>query len=155
VLSVGVGKAALAAEYAVGIASGLDELILNAPNGNEKTQKFVEALNELNVPFTTGGEPENDNSLCVNLFGPENGEPRGGMSINCLLGNVSGEDAPLLLGLTKDGMWVGVNRVENAAIAAAEILNGEGLYTAKLQELRESYDSRLRTDDEEENEKWR
>lgn len=159
VLSVGVGKDSLAAEYAIRIASGLDDLVLNAPaegapGANDKTKKAVDLLNELNVPFTMNGQSGNGNSLCINLFEPEQGEPFGGMAINCLLGNFPGEDASLLLDLTKEGMWVGVNRAENAAIAAAEILNCEGTHTAKLQELRESYDSIIRTDDEEENAKW-
>ena len=41
-------------------------------------------------------------------------------------------DAVKLLGLTKKGIWVGLNRGENAAVAAAEIMK----LSSKLTEYR-------------------
>jgi len=38
--------------------------------------------------------------------------------------------------MMKRGIWVGVGRAENAAIAAVEILNFSGDYTKKLNEYR-------------------
>ena len=37
---------------------------------------------------------------------------------------------------TNHGLWVGLNRGDNAALAAIEILNIDGKYTSKLNEYR-------------------
>ncbi|MBU0980572.1 MAG: AIR carboxylase family protein [Nanoarchaeota archaeon] len=42
--------------------------------------------------------------------------------INVFCGKLKAEDAPMLLEITKNGLWVGLNRGDNAVLAAIQIL---------------------------------
>ena len=59
-------------------------------------------------------------------------------------------DAAKTSRLSKNGLWLGLNRGENAALAAVQILNLDGKYTSALKEYREKMREKvLKADDAE------
>jgi phosphoribosylaminoimidazole carboxylase PurE protein len=62
-----------------------------------------------------------DGSLPITFFPADNPQPADGINVIC--GSLSAEDAPKLLAMTKRGLFVGLNRGENAVIAAAQLLH--------------------------------
>lgn len=57
------------------------------------------------------------------------------------------QDAIALCHLVKQGFWVGLNRGENAALAAVEILNMNGNYSSALKNYREELRKKITEED--------
>ncbi|MBI2133146.1 AIR carboxylase family protein [Candidatus Woesearchaeota archaeon] len=121
VLSVGIGLAEDAAESAAKILDPPDgvSIVSKAPY----SEKAAEILEMLDVQYKLSGSL---NSKCINLrFEDLNhiseADESEALTINCPVSeNV--HEGILNLSKIKSGLWVGLNRAENAAIAAAEIL---------------------------------
>ncbi|MFH1134019.1 MAG: AIR carboxylase family protein [Nanoarchaeota archaeon] len=62
-----------------------------------------------------------DGSLPITFFPA--GNPQPGDGINVICGSLPGKDAPKLLAMTTRGLFVGLNRGENAVIMAAQLLH--------------------------------
>jgi 5-(carboxyamino)imidazole ribonucleotide mutase len=131
VLAVGVDNAKGAAEAAKRIVKGFNGI--NLVNNNEKAEK---TLSDFGVKFTVG-EPKED-FININFADIKNKVKNNHFNINVpTLENSKAKDAIMMLDLMKKGLWVGLNRAENAAIAAVEILNvKDGKFTKKLNEFR-------------------
>ncbi len=127
VLTTGVNNAEEAAHAATLIAKNKMKRIniVNRGKSQKAVDKAVEALNELRVEYSLG---EKVLETAINIHFTSIDEKEGITSesaivINCPTAEKeTAADAIKLLQLTKKGMWVGLNRGENAAVAAAEIL---------------------------------
>jgi 5-(carboxyamino)imidazole ribonucleotide mutase len=117
VLAVGVGNTSEAARAAALIETGISKVNLVEGNGAcEKT------LNELGVAYSTGPIMKN----AVNISFPKLGEKiKAGQEfmVYCPIAEKTyAKDALAAMNMAKTGLWVGINRAENAAVAAAEII---------------------------------
>ncbi|MBN2422845.1 AIR carboxylase family protein [Candidatus Woesearchaeota archaeon] len=61
-----------------------------------------------------------------------------------VLDNSAAADSLKLMEVTKKGLWVGLNRYENAAIACIEIMNYDNRFTGKLKEKRDEMKRKIR-----------
>jgi 5-(carboxyamino)imidazole ribonucleotide mutase len=117
VLAVGVNNAVEAAKAALIIDKGMAKV--NLESSNESCEK---TLNELGVKYTKGPFAKD----AVNIAFPKLGEEvaqAGNLVIYCPLAEkTSAKDALASMRMAKSGLWVGINRAENAAVAAAEII---------------------------------
>jgi len=98
--------------------------------GEGKTaEKAMKTLEELGIAFEMGDMAKD----AVNIVFTELGkvvDERKELVIYCPAGAARAEEAVDAMNAAKQGLWVGVNRGENAAVAAAEILG-------KKEELKE------------------
>ncbi|MBN1156427.1 AIR carboxylase family protein [Candidatus Woesearchaeota archaeon] len=131
VIAVGVDNAKEAAGAAKRIVKGFKGI--NLVNNNEKAEKV---LNDFGVEFSVGEAKEN----FINIDFVDLKDKNNYFTINVpMLENSRAKDSLQLMEATKNGLWVGLNRAENAAIAAIEILNAaDGKYSNKLNEFREA-----------------
>lgn len=117
VLAVGVSNAKEAANAAMAIEKGINNV--NLTGNNELCEK---TLKDLGVDYTKGDFIKD----AVNIAFPKLGDqiiPRTEMVIYCPVAEKTGsEDAIAAMNMAKAGLWVGVNRAENAAVAASEII---------------------------------
>jgi len=133
VLCVGVNNAEEAARYSKMMLKQYNGITITGDIKNERVEKAVEILEKFEVPFEISDKISEKN---VNLQFGNVAKPKG-MTINIpLLDTSKVENALQLMHMMKRGIWVGVGRAENAAIAAVEILNFSGDYTKKLNEYR-------------------
>ncbi len=136
VLAVGVDNAKGAVDAAEMIVKGFKGI--NIINNSKYDEKAKNVLNDLNVGCSLEKEPKKDfiNIMFVEL-NQKIDENFFIISVP-VLENSKAKDALKLIEATKKCLWVGLNRAENAAIAAVEILNAkDGKYSKMLQELRE------------------
>ncbi|MFH1182496.1 MAG: AIR carboxylase family protein [Candidatus Woesearchaeota archaeon] len=117
VLAVGVNNAVEAANAAVMIEKGIRKI--NLVGDNEPCEK---TLKELGVNYSKGGFAKD----AVNLSFVKIGDriiSRKELVIYCPVAEKTGaDDGIVAMKMAKAGLWVGVNRAENAAVAAAEII---------------------------------
>jgi 5-(carboxyamino)imidazole ribonucleotide mutase len=166
VIGVGVN----AAEEAV-IAAGLalqrhDSVKIIKNFHSEKFEKKIsslaELLGELNAKFEIAENAGKitENEVAINFVGLDSGE---GIALNNELAiNVpwlekdSAEDAKKLLQKTGKGLWVGLNRLENAGIVAAELLaiSNEKILQ-KLAGQRKAGAEKVFSADAEQSKKWK
>jgi 5-(carboxyamino)imidazole ribonucleotide mutase len=117
VLAVGVNNAEEAANAAITIERGIAKV--NLVGNNETCEK---TLKELGVDYTKGAFNKSAVNIAFQNFG-SNAAPRKELVIYCPVAEkTSADDAIAAMKMTKSGLWVGVNRAENAAVAAAEII---------------------------------
>ncbi len=142
VLSVGINAADEAARNAALMLEQYEFVNIIGNTSNERARRCIEFLEKFSVNYEISDSP---NSHAVNIrFTSLSDEP---MKDDALVINVplarshSPEDVSKLINLTKKGLWVGLNRGENAAIAAIEILNLDNRYASKLEDLRSSMKS--------------
>ena len=129
VLTVGVNRAEEAAQNMSKILEKHDSVVIVSTQDTKAVSSCQAILEELNISFKKDNkidahainicfEPHNSNALVINV--PS-------------LDATQATSAPQLLDITKQGLWVGINRGENAALAAVSIL-GEH---EKLKQYRE------------------
>ena len=133
VLCVGVDNAGEAAKYAKMMLRQYDGVTITGDIRSEKVKKAIEMLDKFGVHHEISQEPSSRN---LNIhFGPIAEEK--GLTINVpLIDTSKPENALQLMAMMKKGLWVGVGRAENAALAAIEILNLGGKYTKALNDYR-------------------
>ena len=139
--------------------------VLNKLGENEdaskRLYKGVSVLEELGAEFEIvedlGLDYIGEKEIVINLheFGKEVPERKEGLIINVPMKKGSeAKDAIALLGETKKGLWVGLNRVENACIAAVQLLNiGNSSFSAKINSFREKQKQKVLEADERERKK--
>ncbi len=136
VMCVGVNNSFEAAKYAKLMLKQFNAVTIIGDvrdKNNEKVIKAIEVLNKFEVPYEFSQEVSEKN---INLHFGEFAMEKG-LTINIpLIDSSKIENATKLLHLMQNGLWVGLGRGENAAIAAVEILNLDGTYTQKLNNYR-------------------
>ncbi|MDD5162769.1 MAG: 5-(carboxyamino)imidazole ribonucleotide mutase [Candidatus ainarchaeum sp.] len=165
VLGVGVNaaeEAALAAKLALQRHDSIK--IIKNFYSEKFEKKFVSLtglLGELNAKFEIAEKAGKirENEVAINFVGLDLGEGialKAGLAINVpLLEKDSAEDAKLLLQKTGKGLWVGLNRLENAGIAAAELLAiSDEKILQKLAGQRKAGAEKVVSSDAEQSKKW-
>lgn len=147
VLTVGVNNAEEAAAVAMKIINNKAKRV-NITTVKNKDQKAVdkaaETLKQFGIPYGGSDKTAKDAiNLCfVDVNEEELKTATGALIIYCPTSEKeTAADAVKLLQLTKKGVWVGLNRGENAAVAAAEIMGKN----SQLKEYR--WDMRLRVEE--------
>ena len=87
-------------------------------------EKAMKTLEEMGVEFEMGDFAPDAVNIAFTKLG-EKPEAREELVIYCPSGESNPEDGVRAMEAAENGLWVGVNRGENAAIAAAEILGKE------------------------------
>lgn len=124
VLSVGVNNGKQAAEYAKMMLKKYKSVNLIGDVKNSRVEKAVKMLEKFNVHFHFSKQADKKD---INInFTDLNIKTRikdNNLTINVpLLEQGTVIDSMKLLELMRNGLWVGINRSENAALAAIEIL---------------------------------
>lgn len=141
VICVGVGSKEIE-----NIAAFFNKKGVNLINGKGKAlDRCVDVLDRFDVPYKTGKKFDK-NDININFVGLE-GKPLA-KAINVPVKEKSdAKDGLKLLDLTKKGFWVGLNRGENAAIAAVEILSMNKKYDKELKKFRKEIKEKVIKDD--------
>ncbi len=139
--------------------------ILNRLSENEDLTKRlyngVNILEELGVEFSIvedlGLEFNVENEVLVNLheFGQPMVDRKGALVINVpVLKDSKAKDSMKLLKESKTGLWVGLNRIENACIGAVQLVNIRfSGFSRKMGALREKQKQKVFESDERERKK--
>jgi len=120
VLSVGVNKGKQAAQYAKMMLKKYNGVNIIGDIKNRRVKKAVDLLEEFDVPvYFSKAFSRND----VNINFTKTSKATKYLTINVpLIDSKKTSDANKLFNMTKKGVWVGVGRAENAALAAVQIL---------------------------------
>ena len=128
VITTGVNSSAEAAAVAAKIVknSARKVNITSLHNKNKKAvDKAAEILKQFGIPYECTDRENKDtiNLVFVDINERSAGATSENLTIYCPTAEKENAgDSIKLLQLTKNGVWVGLNRGENAAVAAAEIL---------------------------------
>ena len=127
VLATGVNNSEEAAEAAAKITSSKANRVnlISAKNKSQKAMdKAVETLKQLGVLYSCSDKIRSDAiNICFVDINEGKIPESDALTIYCPTAEKeAAADAIKLLQLTKEGTWVGLNRGENAAVAAAEIM---------------------------------
>ncbi|MFH2028610.1 MAG: AIR carboxylase family protein [Nanoarchaeota archaeon] len=139
VLSVGVNKAEVAAEEAVNMLRNYDSVTLIGPKSNEAVTKAISIFNEFGIKYKFADKPDKYGINIEFTFFDEPVEETDELVIYVPLMIKKDDKAEAALNILKHsnhGLWVGLNRGDNAALAAIEIMNLNGKYEIKLKEKR-------------------
>ncbi|MBU0757852.1 MAG: AIR carboxylase family protein [Nanoarchaeota archaeon] len=149
VLCVGVDNAPEAARNGNLIRNKFEKvnIIKNSEIDIEKLEKMDEIFADFNVKTELAKELD-DFAVNINFVQVhkryEEKFSQLSLVINIpVLENTIPDDATRLIELTKKGLWVGLNRFENAALAAVEILNHDGKYSEGLSSRREDMKKKI------------
>lgn len=145
VLSVGVGRASEAARAAELAQKTGREIHLCFKSKNQAVEKAMQVLDEFDAPFTQGIEPK---SGAINVVFVQRGEHilQEGITITCPCQESSvKDDAIHWLDAASHGLWVGLNRGENAALGALQLT---GKYREQIRAHKENIRRRALAQDE-------
>jgi 5-(carboxyamino)imidazole ribonucleotide mutase len=123
VLGVGINNPAEAAETAAKITANKAKKINLVGNHSKAYEKAEATLKQLGIKYEKGSSMRNDalNISFVEL--DKKTQSSDALTIFCPVAEKeTATDALKLMRLTEKGAWVGLNRGENAALAAAQIL---------------------------------
>ena len=87
-------------------------------------EKAMKTLDEMGIAFEMGDFAMDAVNIAFTGLGEKTGK-REELVIYCPTGETKAEDAIKVMNAAENGLWVGVNRGENAAIAAAQIMGKE------------------------------
>ncbi|MBI2142944.1 AIR carboxylase family protein [Candidatus Woesearchaeota archaeon] len=127
VLTTGVNNSEEAAAAAVKVVKNTAKKVNMTAMNNKNAKaadKAAETLKTFGIPYGCSDKLEGDaiNIVFVDINEKEAAADHG-LTIYCpTTEKETAADAAKLLQLTKKGVWVGLNRGENAAVAAAEIM---------------------------------
>ncbi len=136
VLCVGVDQAEEAANAAFNMLSAPKKVSVVVKNPH--AEKAADVLFKLGVPYELcyQAEPETVNIQFVDIDNIKNSSTSKSLLINCPVSEkAASKSEALKISEISKGMWVGLNRAENAAIAAAEILGKENELVAYRKEI--------------------
>lgn len=138
VLTMGVGNSSGAVTAASQVHQNYQQVTIAGNKNDARVQKCKELLEQFKVNAIISDSMD-EHSLNIQFV--ELDDTVYGMeyaTINVPVQDAAtAADAVKLLQQTKQGMWVGLNRAENAALAAIQILNKDGKYSKQLLEFRE------------------
>lgn len=132
-------------------------LLLKSYNGvtiigdknNKRVESCVEVLNTFTVSyaFAEQCDPKKINIYFFALHEYKTLDVDALMINVALKENSTEQDAMVFCATAKHGFWVGLNRGENAALAAVELLNNKGTYTKALTNYRQSLRAKILEED--------
>ena len=156
VLSTGVDRAEVAAKQAVLMLKEYDKVHIFGEESNKAVKKAVNLLKEFEIPYELNPDFE-ANSLNIKFVQlDEEAEQRNDLLIYVPLLNKDDDSAEAALNVLKNssnGLWVGLNRGDNAAMAAIEIMNFAHKYTDALDNYRKNNAEKVKGHDKEERKK--
>ena len=140
VATVGVDNGKIAAEYVLKVLKNYGSVNLIGDQSNKCVLKAKSILDDFKISnsFSQKIDPKKINIEFVYFDEPI--EKKDELVIYCpllLQEDDKAEAAINLLKHSKHGLWVGLNRGENAALFAIEVMNLNNTYTAKLNEYRQ------------------
>tara|TARA_Y100000310_G_scaffold91835_1_gene89300 strand:- start:13436 stop:14227 length:792 start_codon:yes stop_codon:yes gene_type:complete len=147
VLSVGVGKADVAAYSAIKILKNTKKVVLLGDKNNNAFRKAEEILRQFNVNHAHSMQVADNAINIAFVYFDEPIEKKEQLVIYCPLSMEDDDKAEASLNLLKHsdhGLWVGLNNGTNAALAAIEILNIDNSYEQKLVDYRREIGDRVR-----------
>lgn len=151
VLSVGVDRADVAAQAAINMLQPRERVILIGEEGHKAVEKAKKILEHFNIEYEFSRHPSKDAVNIEFVYFDEPIEQKDELIIYCplLLDEDHTADAALnLLKHSDHGLWVGLERGENAALAAVRILNiADDRYGHALRKYREEMRSKVIEDD--------
>jgi len=152
VMAVGVGNGKEAASYAALMLKEYKAVYLKGDEASKPFKKAIEILKEFGVPYEVNAEFE-ANQLTIKFVGlDEPAEDRDDLILYVPVVGPEEDKALAALNILKNsrkGLWLGLNRGENAALAAVKILNLNGGYGEKLRNFRKTQADKVRKDDKE------
>lgn len=140
VLAVGVDKAEIAALNAIKMLKFYEKVTIIGDENNEAVRKARNILNVFKIKYNSALKPDKKTINLEFVYFDEPIEKKDELVIYCPLLLKDDDKAEAALNLLKHsehGLWVGLNRGDNAALAAIEIMNLDGRYTNQLLEYRE------------------
>jgi len=152
VLSVGVDRADIAALNALNMINKHESVTIIGDKENKAVKKAVDVFNEFKVKYKFSPVIDKKTVNIEFVYFDEPVEEKDSLVIYCplLLENDDRAEAALnLLKHSQHGIWVGLNRGENAALAAIEILNIHGNYTMKLKKHRKGLKDKVKKENKE------
>lgn len=152
VLSTGVNKAGVAAKLAVLMLKEYEKVHIFGEEDNRVVKRALGLLKEFDVPYELNPDFK-AGSLNIRFVSlDEKAEERDDLIIYVPLLEKSDDKAEAALNILQNstnGLWVGLNRWENAALAAIEIMNISHKYSDKLNEYRKKHAEKVKEHDEE------
>ena len=142
VLGVGVDKAEIAAQNASLMLKEYPGVNIIADQKTKAVEKATTMLDAFGVDYKESNEIDPSKINILFVYFDEPLEQKDELCIYCpmLLEEDDKADAAInLLDHSGHGLWVGLNRGDNAALAAIEILNLNGAYTEKLEAARKEW----------------
>ncbi len=139
VLSVGVNQAEIAARGAKNMLVRYSKVNIIGKKDEKAVKKATDVLDRLGISYGYADKPEKDAVNIEFTYFDEPIEKKDELVIYCPMLLKDDDKAEAALNILKHsdhGLWVGLNRGDNAAIAACEIMNIDGKYTDKLDGLR-------------------
>ncbi|MCK5282893.1 MAG: AIR carboxylase family protein [Nanoarchaeota archaeon] len=156
VLSTGVNKSDVAAKLALLMLKKYDKVHIFGDENNNAVKKAIDTLDEFNVSYELNPDFK-ANSINIKFVSlDEEAEKRDDLIIYVPIIDEDDDKAEAALNILKNsanGLWVGLNRGENAALAAIEIMGSNNEYADKLDEYRKSRAEKVKQHDKEVNEK--
>ena len=158
VLSVGVAKSSEAAKHCVNALKGFSSVVLVERTGTESSAapaKCEEKLNELGVKFEeeTDSNYSDPKKIFIDFVQLEKAaalpETNATVIVCAVKGSSSASDSMEFLKAAGKHLWVGLNRGENAAIAAVELLNLNGKFDSVLDAERKNLREKMLESDKE------
>jgi 5-(carboxyamino)imidazole ribonucleotide mutase len=142
VLAVGVNQAEVAANNASLMLKEYEGVNIVADKKTKAVEKAIAKLNEFGIDFKESNEIDPNRINLEFVYFDESIEKKNELCIYCPMLLAEDDKAEAAINLLKHsdhGLWVGLNRGDNAALAAIEILNLNGTYTPKLVEYRSKW----------------
>ena len=140
VLGVGVNQSKVAAESAIKLLKQYNQVNLIVDKSTKASKKAKEILSRFKVVFKESTAIDRDMINIAFVYFDEPIEQKDELVIYVPLildkEKDKAEAALNLLKHTDHGLWVGLNRGENAALAAVEILNLDDGFTKELRKYR-------------------
>ena len=142
VLAVGVDQAEIAANNAMLMLKEYKGVNIIADQKTKAVEKAIAMLDSFGVNYKESLEIDPNRINLEFVYFDEPLEQKNELCIYCpmlLEEDDKAEAAINLLDHSTHGLWVGLNRGDNAALAAIEILNLNGRYTEKLEAARKEW----------------
>ena len=142
VLAVGVDKAEVAAKSAALMLKQYTGVNIVADEKTKAVEKAIKMLNEFGIDYTESTQIDSAKINLVFVYFDEPIKTSNEFSIYCPMLLPDDDKAEAALNLLKHsdhGLWVGLNRGDNAALAAIEIMGIDGKYDDKLGEYRNKW----------------
>jgi len=152
VMAVGVNQAEVAAKNALKMKLQYEYVNIVAKEDNPLSKKAAKILDQFEATIKYSEQIDSD-AINIKFVGlEEEVEESDALVIYCPASEERNnvEYAINLLKHTEHGLWVGLNRADNAAISAIEILNLDHRYDLMLEDFRKKQAEKVVKDDNEE-----
>lgn len=136
------------------IFKSYDHVVLSGEVTHKRVKACTAILEQFGVPFSVGTPRDETTArlpLVIHFSSLLSFTHLKNASKNLIINvplheNATAHDALLLLTLTKKGFWVGLNRAENAVLAAIEVMSMNGKYDQQLYAYRKGLAEKFERD---------